>query len=460
MKKIALFVMLLSFSILLACGASALQITSATIGGESQDRIVNASTSVTVTNDGTSDLTGIQMSFIGDSKYHVRFEPASFDLTVGTSRSVTIYADIPLNHNAVERSESSSDYLKEKAFSAGTIKAAVGTNEATTNLDIRAVNQIRIKKVTAQCNDKSDRLSDGDRFKQLSPDMECTLTIEVENRFDDNDRDDIKIGDISFDPIYVEVESRDSDFDWDDSDDTGDIGGDEEDEIVLDFEIEDDVDDGTYSVDIRVFGTDDNGAFHGEMWTVKFEVDRLKHDIQIKGASLTPSKIDNCKDRKVTLDAVLINLGKRDEDNVLVQVVVSDLDITDEIKDIQLDEDDSKRISFVFNIPQETEEGIYTIEMNTFFDTTALSRVQTFDLVVEACEDDTTIVVTPDDTTTTTDTTTTPVTTSTTTRASVRSADSSFKDSPVYLWLLLGIGLLLAFIVIVLLVVLFRKPLE
>jgi len=462
MKKLLLFVL---FSLILAVGASALQVSSGTIGGENQDRIANASTTVTVTNDGTTDLTNIAMSFIGDAKYAVHFEPATFNIAAGSSQSVVVYGTIPLNFDSVVKTSSSTDYLKATPFKVGTLKAVVGTTEATADLNMQAANQIEIKKVTVQCGDISERLKDGESIDGLSPDTECSITIEIENNFDDNDKDDLKIGDIDFDPIYIDVESTDSDFDLDEDDDFGTVSGGDKETIIFDFPIEDDTDEGKYPVEIRVYGTDDNGAFHGEIMTVKIEVERLKHDLQIKGVSVMPTQVDNCKDSKVSVSATLMNLGKRDDSDIVVKAIIPELNMEKSRTGMELDVDDSEFLSFTFDIPEGTKEGVYSIELSSFFDVSGFSNSKRLDFVVNQCKVIETTVV-PDTTTSTTTTDTTVTTGATTTdttsaQARVRSASaSSFKDSPAYLWLLGGIAVLLVVIVLGLLVVLFRRPLD
>lgn len=457
MKKILMI--LLVFAVILAAGASALQISTATIGSADQDRVKDVSTSVTVTNDGTTALTDVIMSFAGDSQYNVRFSPSTFNLSAAGVQTVTVTGDIPVNFDAVLKQSSDANFLKETPFKIGTIKAAAGSTEIISDLNMQAANQLIIKKVTAICDDQSEKLDDSESFEKLSPDMQCSITVEFENTFNDNDRDDLRIGDVEFDPVYIEVESTDSDLDLDEDDDTS-LDADDKDEMTFEFEIEEDTDEGKYPVEIRVYGADENGAYHGEMWTVKLEVERLKHDLRIRSASLMPTQINSCQDGKINVDATIINLGKRDEEDVVVQAIIPDLSLEKKISNIELDEDDSERVTFSFTIPKGTESKVYSLEINTFFDTSALSNTKRMDFVVDKCEEEQTTVTVADDDTNTVTTADVPVTTGATTTARVRSAGTSFKDSPGYIWLLAGISLLLAVIVIVLLIVLFRRPLD
>ncbi|MBW2969475.1 hypothetical protein KY314_05185, partial [Candidatus Woesearchaeota archaeon] len=138
MKKITSLTMLLVFLLALSVGANALQITSATIGNEDQDRVNDVSTSVTVTNDGTANLTGINMQFIGDSRYNIRFDPATFDLNTNEQQIVTVKGDIPVNFDAVVKHSSNSDFLDETPFKIGTIKAYKDSTDATADLNMQA----------------------------------------------------------------------------------------------------------------------------------------------------------------------------------------------------------------------------------------------------------------------------------------------------------------------------------
>lgn len=455
MKKILMI--LLVFAVLFAAGASALQLSTAAIGSADQDRVKDVSTTVTVTNDGTAAVNDIIMSFAGDSRYNIRFSPSTFNLSAGSSQTVTVTGDIPTNFDAVIKQASDANFLKATPFKIGTVKAASGSVEAIADLNMQAANQLQIKRVTAVCGDNSERLEDNEAFEDLSPDMACSITVEFENTFNDDDRDDLRIGDVEFDPVYIEVESTSSDLDLDEDDDTS-LDADDKDEMTFEFDIEDDTDEGKYSIEIRVYGADENGAYHGELWTIKFEVERLKHDIKIKSASLMPTQVSSCQEGKINVDATIINLGKRDEEAVIVQALIPDLNLEKKSLALELDQDDSERVSFSFTIPKDAESKVYTLELNTFFDSTALSNTKRFDFVVEECKQEETTAVSEDKTTTVT-TQDVPATTGTTT-ARVRTAGSSFKESPAYIWLLAGISVLLAVIVIVLLIVLFRKPLD
>jgi hypothetical protein len=375
-----------------------------------------------------------------------------------------VTSDIPLTFNAIETSDSSNNYMKDDARKIATITASAGTVTATSDLNMQAVNQLELKRATLECGDISKRVKDGTNVDELKPDTACSLTVEVENNFNDKDSNNDNTGDIDFDEADVEIVIDDSDFDVDDSDSV-DPSPEDTDEITIDFDIEEDVSDGSYDLIIRAIGQDDNGAWHGEQWEVNLKVERQKHDLQIKNSVMNPEKMD-CEGGQLKVDAKIINLGKRNEDDVTVELEIPDLDLATKKAGLELDEDDYTRLTLTLTIPEDVEEGVYLVNLNTYFDGIAPSNTKTFNLAVEACE-----VVIPDETqdttttttvvTTPTEPTTPPATQPAATSPSARvrtSTDAGFWESSGYLYLL---GVLIAVIVIViiaLVVVLVKRP--
>lgn len=492
MKKATTIVLLLALTILMSVGVSALQITSPTIGDDNQDRVANVSTSFSVTNNGTSTVT-VTFSHTADAKFNIRITPSSANLSAGETKTFTITGDIPLDFDAVEKNPSASDYLKEKAFVIGQLTASAGTDSVTTDIKMQAVNQLRIDDAKIECVErgrsvsgldaqtqqlgkKRESLDDGDDVENLRPDMDCTLEVTVENRFsDDDDKDqfgnDLKIGDIEFDDVDVEIEIDDPDFDEDEDERINSLNADDKDEVSIDFEIDEDVDDGTFDMEIRVFGKDDNGAFHGEKWEIDLEVERFTHDLQIRSLSVNPTRISACTGGTVKVSSGILNLGKRDEDEVAVEAEVPDLNILERVELFEeLDEDDSIGTSLKFDVPKGVREGVYRGTFTTFFDKVAPSNTASFELTIDKCVEEKSVEVVeetkpetsagsqaqPTQTTTSSPTSTAGSAAVAVPRQRVRS--QGFTESPAYLWLLGIASVVLLIIVIALLAVAFRKP--
>src|SRR3990172_1256600 len=382
MKRIALFVMLIA---LFAIGASALTVGSPKLGTENSDRVKNVATTFTVTNNNTAAMSGVTFTFGGgaeNTKYALLVSGPS-SIAASTSASYTINGTIPLDHPGVN-----SD-LEEKELKIGTltVSGTVGsaTESATTDVTMQAVNQLKIKKARIECDTKSQSLDDGDRVKNLKPGDDCTLEIEVENEFDDNDNSNQKIGDIAFDNIDTTVDSSDGDIDINEDDDLEDLDANDEDSITVDVEIDDEADDGTVTIDIKVTGKDENGALHGETMDVRLEIERLSHDLQIRRMEVSPAAVSNCEATRSKLTVNILNQGKRDEDEVVVEAIIGDLQFSQKIENIELDKDDSTSVAFDIPVPKDAEEGIVRVDVKTYFDSVAPSNSGSVELNINEC---------------------------------------------------------------------------
>lgn len=449
----------------IAASAQALQVsvTSITIGGENQDRVDNVTAKFRITNDGNTTINGISFSDTADTKYNIRYNPVSPITSIGPNGSyvdVTVKGNIPLDFNAVETDDNAADYLQPKAFSIGTITVTGAGTPKNIDVKMQAVNQLELKKATLECGDKSKKVKDGTEFDELKPDTACAMNIEVENNFDDKDSKDDLTGDIDFDDADVEIEVDDGDFEVDE-DDSVDPDPDDYDDVSFDFDISEEVDDGTYDLIIRTIGQDENGAWHGDIWEVDLKVEREKHDIQIKSTAMNPQKMD-CKGGSLKVDAKIINLGRSDEDDVVVELEIPDLDLSTKKSDLELDEDDYTRLSLTLDIPEDTKDGVYAVYLNTYFDGIAPSNTKAFSLAIDACEveepeedtTDDTVIVTPPVTQPTT-----PDTQPAAPSARVRTSDdSAFTSSSAYLGLLGILIAVIVIIIIVLVVVMLRRP--
>ena len=454
--------------VMLAGIASALQIESATIGDENQDRIANVTTTFQIKNNATSKITDIQITSNADPKYNVEFSNVPTSLDAGASQTVTITATIPLTHDAVDKNT-----LEQTALKIGTITATgkIGkkTYSATSDLKMQAVNHLEIRKVKVVCGSKDESLSDGERMKELKPDTkDCTMTVEIKNTFRTSDKDNKKIGDIEFDPATVEVESDNSDIDLDDSDDISSLGARETDELSFDFDIDEEADDGTYNIKVRLTGTDSNGALHGEEWEVKLEVERLKHDIQFKKVTIFPEEIEGCDGNTVKVSATIYNMGRRDEDEAAVELKIPDFKYTKKIDDISLDRDDKTTVNFDVALPANIKEGTYRGTINTYFDSIAESATKTVEFKVKKCgittEDteeqtkqteekkETTRIIIPQKTT---EQKIPPIATQA--KSATQKTEKGFTESSAYIGLLIALVVLLLTAITVILVVFFVK---
>jgi hypothetical protein len=453
MKQVVLTILMVA---LLAIGASAIQIGSPTIGSENQDRIKNVAGSFTVTNNNSVAMTGITFSLGGGAENTKYALSVSGPTTIAANSAITytINGTIPLDHPGVDSN------LEENPVKIGTLTVtgtASATETASADILMQAVNQLRIKKARIDCDTKSQSVDDGDRVKNLKPGMDCSLEVEVENLFDDNDNNNQKIGDISFDTVDITLDSSDSDIDVDEDDDIDGLDAGDEDSITADMEIDDEADDGSVSIDIRISGRDDNGALHGERLDFRMEIERLSHDIQIRSVDITPEAVSSCEASNVKLSTNVLNGGKRDEDEVAVEVTASDLSFSKKVENIELDKDDSTSATFDIPVAKGAKSGVVRVDVKTYFDGTAPSNSGSVELTINGCAEEAEETVEEPKKQTTVVVPQTPVTPSAGQAQAAPKKSASFTESKAYVALLAVLSVLIAAAIVAIVVIMVRK---
>ena len=391
------------FLVLVALGVSAqtatLDSTPLKIGDKNQDRVTVAS-SFTVTNTGnascTADVNTIAVSNSATSQSassYVKYAVAGGSFQSGLpgitlqpgSNTVNIQVAIPDDFDGVDSS------LRPISFKVSDIQVSGCGATVTRALEVQAVNQLEIKDAdfcytnpTEGAQEDCSSIDDGDDVKNILPGAKARLTVNAENKFSDNDDSGEKIKDIQINDVQLEINVDDQDFDVDEDENLDDIDANDEQEETVTFDVDEDVKDGTYDLVIRVFGTDENGAFHGEEFKVDLEVERRTHDLIIRSGSFQPNKVA-CAPRTATARYGFRNTGTRDEDDVVFEVSNSQLGILQTKDHGDVDEDDSESGSMTITVPESTTPGTYTFFFRSYYDTDSLSSEKSVDLVVEAC---------------------------------------------------------------------------
>jgi len=434
---------------------------------EDQDEYATAS--FTIENSGTQTITNIQVtsSVAGEgtpSDYDISFTNAPSTLTAGEQVTVTIRARIPEFLDAVDSTgEKISNVVGQV-----TVVGNSGAVSASKDISMEVENKLEFKDLEVCADSDCEDADDGDTVKEIKPGDDMELQIKVENKFKDNDANDVTIEDVELD-----VDIDDSDFDVSESEDMGDLDADDEDEIIIKFDVDDEANDGSVTMELVLVGKDEHGARHGEKWSVKLDVDREKHEIRVSELTITPSSLSCSKAGMVqTVEARVRyeNIGRSDEDEVSVKVEIAELDIVEVVRDIELDEDDDESRTFRLDIPANAKPGTYNVNANAYYDRDRLTDKEAVVLTVPDCNADvgfepsgptqepstpsTDIVVQPS-TTQPGDTGTT-TTSPTTVRKGVRKSSFSMGSSA-YVALLVGLIVILLIIGIVLVVALARK---
>ncbi|HZX44700.1 MAG TPA: hypothetical protein VFF28_03365 [Candidatus Nanoarchaeia archaeon] len=334
-----------------------------------------------LTNNNTASTTAsLQLVSSDLSRYNLSLSPNGFNqqftMSPGQSIDFTLTGRVP------------KDVTTRTAAYTGTIKAYFGTTElASLPLNVIVESQLSLEDVKFKVDGKSRSIDNGNTRSDVFPGSKLEISGDVENLFSDDD--DIQIEDVE---VEITIEGIDDDDDLEETIEIGDIDADDTESFTATFDIPENVDEGDYDVRIEVTGDDENGGKHVVLWDdIKIDIEKEKHDIQIRKLSLAPTRVD-CN-RNIKLDMVLKNLGRTDEDEVVLRIENTALGISEEdtsIPEIEEGTDDETEYEKVysFRIGDSVRAGTYPISVKAYYETDTLSDTQSVDLTVAECRAD------------------------------------------------------------------------
>ncbi len=352
------------------------------------DREVNVSGTVTITNTGSETLTNLSLSGVStklglsSTDLLVSASFGSTSLAIGQTTTATVTARVPEKLDAVDSNLNPASFsVASLTFSANSQTG--GPVTAAADLKMQAENKLDLQDIDVAFGTKTESVDNGDSVDGLKPGNQVTMRVKAENRF--SSKEDLEIEDIE-----LVVESDDLDLDEDE--DFGTLGPREEDTASISFEIDEDAEDQDNDVEIRIEGRDENGARHGEKWTIQLEVERKSHEVAIDEFTLVPSTL-GCQD-EAQLSVTIRNVGRSDEDEVILRIESPELKYGSVIDDLELDEDDDSTHRFV--IPTKNlSKGTYRITIETYYESDHLSNRDVALLRAEGCSTEGTAPVTP-----------------------------------------------------------------
>ena len=217
--------------------------------------------------------------------------------------------------------------------------------------------------------------------KDASPGAKVEFKLEIESLFTNDE--DLEIEDID---VEITIEDIDDGDDLEEDADEFDLKQGKDERVNIKFEIPLEVDEDIFDVIIDVEGEDENGTTHTIRWELELEVEKENHEIRIIRSALTPSTVA-CQ-RRISINTEVINTGSSDEDDVSLEIVSPELDISSLTNSIVLDEgtDDNRYSKLITEtLSSDVLPGTYPIEVNSYYDG-KLSETKTLNLVVEECE--------------------------------------------------------------------------
>lgn len=330
---------------------------SLSFGDDDADRGETYTQTLTVTNTGTQDLTNLQGELktntgkVLPDDFNGVVQFAATSLAVGQSTTVLVSLDIPLNQDSREQTIG-----KLHVTANGD---SISTTE-TASLTMEAKSYLRIKKVEIDVEGDEETISDGENYDKIKEGDEVTVTVTIENIYDDNDKD--------IENVYFQIDADDSDWDIDEEEsDEDDIRGDDDQKFDVTFTIGDDIDGDDTDVIIEVFGDDNDDDFeHYDSLTFSFEIDRERDEVSITRAELDRTSY-TCDTSYADLEVRIKNTGTDDQDEVTLQLVADELGWHDRELDIELDEGDSDTFEFRIPLNRADETDDYFVEIETFY---------------------------------------------------------------------------------------------
>jgi len=289
----------------------------------------------------------------------------------GQEMNVFVYSNIP------------SDF-SEGRFPDGSLSIAVGTptpNSANNNNGPTSTGfGDKLKITDVEIN--GDDFREGDKYDESKAGDRLEFDITVENLFD---RSGLEIENVQVEVVIQDIDDGD---DLDDDTEEVDIEPDEDNDFEVDFIIPYKVENNEeYNIIITAEGTDENGTVHRNVLKGTIEIEKDKHSVKITKATLIPDSV-SCN-RQFNVDLEITNLGRDDEDDAALTVKSTSLGINKRFE-FSLDKDPSDSDydidqSFVFNLDSLIDEGVYNIEVKTYYDETVPSDSQTLTLNVLEC---------------------------------------------------------------------------
>ena len=242
--------------------------------------------------------------------------------------------------------------------------------------------KLDIKQVTVWVDGDKDTVSDGGNVNNAKPGSSIKIEVEVENLY--TDRND-EIDNIEFE---LTGESLDEDEDeWEDDSEIDELKGDRRDDVTFTHELPFDVEDGEHSITITVSGDCANSSdICDDDIEFTLEVEKEKHELLISSAALDPQVLA-CEGSS-SLAVSIYNIGREDEDEVILEVKNNDLGISfKEEFSLEICPDDDCSYAKTFNIESSDDQkaGTYPLSIKVTYDEGGKAETKTVNLDVEEC---------------------------------------------------------------------------
>ena len=328
-------------------------------------------------NTGGTTVSDIRVSTSGiNQDYNVRVSTQDTQLQAGESGNILVEYTIP------EDQDSGSESISGNVEVSGNLSSGESVSDTAT-LTAQAPSALRLvdDEIEVEVESDDDALEDGDTHDtDAELGDEITVIITVENLFEEIDVEDLE----------VSLDSTDLDT-ADGLDQDVDIDADDEEEIEFTFRLdEEDVDpsDAPFEISIEFDNAEDeNGAQHDlEDFTFEIDMDVDDEDLRILDSSIGTYRL-SCNTNRVEFDARIRNVGEDDLEEAMVQFEVDELDVSEFIRNLEVDEGDAEDVSTSHRFDQRPNSGEYIVDITAYTEQSTNSDTdrESTTLVVDDC---------------------------------------------------------------------------
>ena len=215
---------------------------------------------------------------------------------------------------------------------------------------------------------KSSRdLINGDTIDRAAkPGDNVEFRIQVKNNYTSGENLDIR--DIV---VAVTIEGIDDGDDLDDESKGFDLRSGSDKRVTIKFQTPIEVEETSYNVKISAEGEDENGTNHIADMTLRLDVNKDSHLLDINKNSLAPQEV-SCNRKGIKISTTIINIGNDDEKDIKLEISNTELGLglKDSIDELLADpnQEESKfSKTYSFNIPDTIEAGSYPITISTLY---------------------------------------------------------------------------------------------
>jgi len=328
------------------------------------------SESFTIINNGNVALTNLGLRASAASMYGVAFNKTAFPaLAPGEAADIKAEIKIPINHSTGQTTLGTVHVSSDQKNASAPLRGSVDKKLVITEVRIK-VGKMNWETVTHGSTASSKA--------RLEDTVEVQVRVKNRNRFADEIIDKAEV-------MIIARELDDGD-DYEDFSDDFYLDGNEERIFRFNFKIPLEFSENKVEMLIETDGRDENKTVHFDSLEFSIPVDRSR-SIMIRSVELLPATVRCGQTAELYLE--LVNIGNRDENNCLLTVKSTGLniDIREEFSlSNDIYDDDSRFIArYPISVAESVKAGAQHIEVRVYYDYNELSNFAAISLQVESC---------------------------------------------------------------------------